>query len=141
MYYFQIIFVCWLIAQSMKYVIRLWAQKTFSIRDMGKTYLYNSGFPSAHATTITGSTWYVYTQVGVLDLMFQMHMFFAYLWLFEIYMQRKRHKSSTVFFLEKLLDDKHQLKILKDLHGHDLIDILGGIILGSIIFWLFVVTS
>jgi len=135
MRYFELIIIAMIVAQTLKYISRLWVSRTFSVKDMGKTYLYNSGFPSAHSTVITVSSWYFYTNYGINNPLVQSHLLFAYFWLFEIYMQRKRHSSSTEYFLENVIANKEQLKILKDLHGHSFIDLVGGLVLGSIVYF------
>jgi acid phosphatase family membrane protein YuiD len=135
MQYFELIILTMLVAQTLKYISRLWVSRTFSVRDMGKTYLYNSGFPSAHASVITASGWYFLTNYGVESPLVQSYILFSYFWLFEIYMQRKRHTSSTEYFLENVIKDKEQLKILRDLHGHSLIDLGGGMLVGTILYF------
>lgn len=135
MNYFVLLIISSFTAQSLKYAVRLLISHNFSFMDMAKTFSYNSGFPSAHSTVLTSSLWYFRNLLGINNPLFQVLILMSYLWLFEIYMQRRRHNSSTEFFIDTLIQDKSQIKILKDLHGHSLIDILGGLILGSLIYW------
>lgn len=139
MIFLKLIILTTVVAQTLKYITRLWVQRTFSIKDMRQTYLYNSGFPSAHSAAISASAVYFLHNYGINSPLVHSHLLFSYFWLFEIYMQRKRHTSSTEYFLDNVIEDKKQLKILKDLHGHSFIDIIGGVLLGLLMFYLIVI--
>lgn len=137
--FFALVFTTWAISQTIKYLLQLYTIRNFSLGHLKKTYLYSSGLPSTHASVLTCSFLYMYNFLGPSDPMVFVLFVFGYLWLFEIYMQRRRFQAQI-----ELLDDlgikklKHsEVQLYKDLSGHDLSDIAAGLLLGSLVFWVF----
>jgi acid phosphatase family membrane protein YuiD len=129
----------WMISQTIKYLRKLYNVRVFSLGHLRQTYLYSSGMPSGHAAVLTSAILYMYHKLGPQDPLLYMIIIFGYFWLFEIYMQRRRFDAQI-----ELLDSlnlksfKHEdLKVYKDLSGHDLIDIAVGILVAIVVYFIF----
>jgi acid phosphatase family membrane protein YuiD len=77
---------------------------------------------------------YVRQQVSQNSPIFIVFLVFSILWVYEIFMQRKRFASLiTMFGISK---SNKSLVINREFHGHELMDILAGIVLGAIIYFI-----
>ena len=119
----------WLTSQTIKYLIRLSKAQKFSLQEMYHIYVYGSGAPSSHAAVLTASLLFVIRILGIEHPISIVFTLLILLWLYELVLQRKRHMA-----LEKMLAhlkiSKKDLFLLKDLSGHDHIDIFWGIFVG-----------
>lgn len=133
----------WMISQTIKYLRKLYNVRAFSLGHLKNTYLYSSGLPSGHAAVLTAAILYMSHKLGTQDPLLYVLIIFGYFWLFEIYMQRRRFDAQI-----ELLDslnikelDHEDVKVYKDLSGHDLIDIGVGIVVAIIVYFFFLQTG
>lgn len=127
------------VSQTIKYFLKLYSIKHFSLGHLKQTYLFSSGLPSTHTAILTASFLYFYHRLGSTNPMVFIFFVFALLWLYEIYMQRKRY-TALIDLLDslKIRELKHQEVLLfKDLSGHDFVDIAVGLIVGGGMYALF----
>jgi acid phosphatase family membrane protein YuiD len=130
----------WMVSQTIKYLIKLYAIKVFSLGHLRKTYLYASGLPSGHAAVLTASFLFMLHKLGPQDPMIFILFVFGYFWLFEIYMQRKRYDAQIELLDSLQLKElRHEeVKLYKDLNGHDLVDLAGGIFVAVVVYLIFI---
>lgn len=133
--YLILLAASYLTAQTLKYFIKFFRVRKFSFKHLVQTYSYYSGPPSAHTATITTTLWHLGDKVGIQDPIFLVASFFSYLWLFEILMQRKRYNSSTNIF-KPFNPDSDDLDLLKELSGHEKLDIALGLAIGTLVYLL-----
>ena len=102
--------------------------------DIKDTLLFYSGPPSSHSAVLVVTLLFIKDTAGINQPVFIVLLIMCIFWLYEIYLQRKRFDSMV-----GLLDLKQkEAGVVKnrEFHGHSLIDILSGIILGVVVYWL-----
>lgn len=126
--YIGLIVGTWFVSQSLKYFLQVAMRRNFSLKELRFTYLYSSGLPSTHTAVLTTSFLYFYGLYGLHHAATLLSLMFSVLWIYEIYLQRKRYQV-----LIRLLDGsmpKKDFLLLHDLSGHDIIDIVVGVFVG-----------
>lgn len=135
--FFVLCATTWAISQTIKYFYKLYTMKYFSLKHLRQTYLYASGLPSSHTAVLTAAFLYLYNTLGSADPMVFVFLVISYLWVFEIYMQRKRFRA-LANFLDNHRDVREEdISLMEDLHGHDFIDIATGLLVGILVFVVF----
>lgn len=133
--FFIIFATTWAVSQTIKYFYKLYTLRYFSLKVLRRTYLYSSGLPSSHTAVLTSSFLYLYATLGAADPMVFVFLVFSFLWVFEIYMQRRRYR--VLVDLLDLEHDHEDVAVMKDLNGHDFIDIAVGMLVGILVFEMF----
>ncbi len=131
---FLVLFFTWLTSQSLKYLFSSYNERKLSKKHAYHVYLFASGIPSTHTAVLTSSCLLVAYNQGVQSIMFYVMAIFSIFWLYEIQMQRKRF-NALLDLLEPNLG-RMESKLLKDLSGHDLVDMIGGVVVGVLVFYL-----
>lgn len=137
--FFGLIIATMAISQTIKYLVKLYTIRTFTLGHLRQTYLYSSGLPSSHTAVLTSSFLYLYHVLGPNNPVLFVFLVLGFLWIYEIHMQRKRFRVQV-----ELLDSlsikglsHEEVKLYKDLSGHDAIDIVLGFFVGIGVFWIF----
>lgn len=79
----------WIISQSIKFLAKLLG-KQIAIKDFLNSYLYYSGPPSSHTALLVMTLLFVHSRSLENQLTLVPFICFTIIWLFEMYMQRKR---------------------------------------------------
>lgn len=129
--YLLFLFGTWIVSQTVKFLVKLKKNK-FSLSYLKNSYLYYSGAPSSHAALIVMTLFFIADRSGLDSPSLLVAVLFSIIWLFEIYMQRKRFNSlvDILGFGGKRTD----YAVLKELNGHDFVDIIAGAVLGGSVF-------
>ncbi len=137
--YFLLFFTTWLTSQTIKYGLSLLKRKRSTFKHFAQTCLYSSGIPSTHTALLVATLLYMIGREGVSNPLTYIIVLFGIMWIYEIFLQRKRFLVLAT--LLKIPEEKqNDLLLLKDLHGHDFLDIFVGMFVGSgvyLAFWLF----
>lgn len=130
--YFFLFASTWLVSQTCKYVLKLLQLKSFRAKDLYHTYVYASGMPSTHAAVLSSSLLFLGNTLGLDNPITFVFAAFGIFWLYEIHLQRERFKV-----IARLLPKakKKDLALLRDIQGHDLSDLIGGVLLGTLIYF------
>ena len=128
-------FIAGLISQLIKYIVRLFKGEKLSFKSFLFTMLWAAGPPSTHTTIL-------FTTLSQLVLFYSFNTPIVVVWImfmsYEIYRiinQRKGYQAFEVMF-EKIIDKQLNGKDfdkLKDMLGHDFLDIILGALLGIFI--------
>jgi acid phosphatase family membrane protein YuiD len=140
MSYFLLFFVTWLTSQTLKYILSLYKRKKVTLKHVAQTYLYSSGVPSTHTSLLTSTFLYMVGRHGFSDPLTYLVILFGIMWIFEIYLQRRRF-SVLATFLEIPEDKQADLLLLKDLNGHDFVDIFVGVLVGGVVYFTFFISG
>ncbi len=129
---FLLLFFTWLASQSLKFLFSTYNERKLSKKHAYHVYLFASGVPSTHTAVLTASCLMIAQTQGTASPLFYVMTLFTILWLFEIYMQRKRFNALLEILQPNM--GKMESKLLKDLSGHDLIDMVAGGVVGVVVF-------
>ncbi|HSX39671.1 MAG TPA: divergent PAP2 family protein [Candidatus Saccharimonadales bacterium] len=135
--YILLIILAAAVSQTLKYIISLFKTKDFSRKHARHIYMFSSGIPSSHTTVLTASLLYLSKTLGWNNPIVLISVTYSLLWLYEIYLQRKRFRALAAL-LDVEEEQEDDLIFFKDLSGHDLIDLFVGFILGVVIYKLFI---
>ena len=126
-------FIAWLIAQSVKVLLGVFAEKRFNF----KWFVGTGGMPSSHASAVSALATSVGLHTGFSSPHFAIALLFAVVVLFDAQGVR-RASGEQAEILNKILDDiywKKRIKEdrLKELLGHTPVEVLAGTALGILI--------
>ena len=125
-----IIFIAWLIAQSLKVLIGVFREKRFNFR----WFVGTGGMPSSHAAMVSALATSVGLEMGFTSPSFAIAFVFAVVVLFDAQGVR-RASGEQAEALNKILDDIYWKRgimeeRLRELLGHTPIEVLAGIAIG-----------
>ena len=128
-----IIFIAWLVAQSLKVLIGVFKEKKFNF----KWFVGTGGMPSSHAALVSALATSVGLEMGFTSSPFAIAVVFAVVVLFDAQGVR-RSSGEQAEALNKILDDvywKRGIKEerLRELLGHTPIEVLTGTALGILV--------
>jgi acid phosphatase family membrane protein YuiD len=132
-HYVSFLLVTVVTSQLIKLMLKPRANRA-SLAELENTLLYYSGPPSSHAAVLSMTLLYIKDRVTIDQSVFIVLLVMAILWLYEIFMQRKRFDSMVG--LLGLKQKETGVVKNREFHGHSLVDILSGIILGVVVYWL-----
>ncbi|HOZ03003.1 MAG TPA: hypothetical protein PKX78_00740 [Candidatus Woesebacteria bacterium] len=79
----------WVISQSVKFFVKI-LRREITLKETFSSYLFYSGPPSSHTALLVMTLFFVYSRDPEDQILLITFMCFTILWLYEIYMQRKR---------------------------------------------------
>ena len=128
-----IVFIAWLVAQSLKVLIGVFREKRFNF----KWFVGTGGMPSSHAALVSALATSVGLEMGFASSPFAIALIFAIVVLFDAQGVR-RSSGEQAEALNKILDDvywKRGIKEerLKELLGHTPIEVIAGIGVGVLV--------
>lgn len=128
-----IIFIAWLVAQSLKVLIGVFKEKRFNF----KWFVGTGGMPSSHAALVSALAISVGLEMGFTSPPFAIALIFAVVVLFDAQGVR-RASGEQAEALNKILDDvywKRGIKEerLKELLGHTPVEVIAGICVGVVV--------
>ncbi len=128
-----IVFIAWLVAQSLKVLIGVFREKRFNF----KWFVGTGGMPSSHAALVSALATSVGLEMGFTSSPFAIALIFAIVVLFDAQGVR-RSSGEQAEALNKILDDvywKRGIKEerLKELLGHTPVEVIAGICVGILV--------
>ncbi|WP_374703351.1 divergent PAP2 family protein [Bacillus sp. V3-13] len=127
--YFLIPFIAWFVAGSTKFMVNYLRFRKNAFQLIG-----NGGFPSTHTTIVTSITMLIGFTEGFYTPIFGLAITFLYITIIDATgIRRSVGKQATVINKHVILEkEKH----LRESQGHNYIEVLGGIVLGTLIAYL-----
>lgn len=127
----------WLLAQTIKLIILIFNKKKFDFR----IYFSTGGMPSAHSAVVSGLAISIGFYYGFGGGLFALSAIFAFIVMFDAQSVRKSVGIQATI-LNQMMDEffkkkEFHFKKLKELLGHTRLEVLGGMILGIIVGYLF----
>lgn len=132
--YLTFLLLSWLISQSLKFFFKKNIKKS-SLKDFKNTFLFYSGPPSTHAAVLTMTFFYLKEKIRAESSILIIFIVFSILWFYEIYMQRRRF-NSIVEMMGGHKGREKEIFLHKEFHGHESTDMLIGIIVGTLSFFM-----
>ncbi len=135
----DVVFVAWAIAQFYKVISSLVIEKKFNIRRLWET----GGMPSSHSSTVTALATSIGIAYGTATPLFAISSVFAIIVMHDAAgIRRAAGKQASALnrlgaTLSKIFDDRFDEEHLKELLGHNPIEVLTGALLGVAIAFIF----
>lgn len=121
-------FIAWVIAGGIKFLCN-----SFRFRGEGVQRIGNGGFPSTHTAVVTTVTCFIGLHEGFKTPYFLLAITFLFITILDAIGVRRTVGLHAEYINELLPKDKQKLR---ELQGHKLHEILGGLVLGMVLGYL-----
>lgn len=124
-----------LVSQSIKFILHLFRGERISRKLLSWVYIWTGEFPSTHSAIIAGMIYVINREDGF-GLLFGFSVIVGAVLIYSLLEDKKRHKLFEEYLSES--KDEAMLKIISDkkllqFNGHELADVVAGLILGLLV--------
>mgnify|MGYP001596821656 CR=1 FL=1 len=123
------------VSQSVKLMLHLFRGERISKESLSWVYIWTGEFPSTHSAIIAGMIYVIGREDG-LGLLFGFSIIIGALFIYGLLEDKKRHKLFEEYLsqskdeaMQKIISDKRLLQF----NGHELVDVVAGLILGLLV--------
>ncbi|MBU7319740.1 divergent PAP2 family protein [Paenibacillus oleatilyticus] len=127
-FYVSLPFICWFLAGSLKFIINYLFHRNGAFSLIG-----NGGFPSTHTTVVSGMVFYIGLKEGVDTPFFGLGVTFLIITIIDaLGIRRSLGKHAKIINIHTETMNSGEEK-LRERQGHNIYEILGGLLLGFFI--------
>lgn len=126
--------IAWILAQSLKHLARLVGRNRRIFQgDAHKYIMLSGGMPSAHSATIVAMTTTIGLSEGIDSSVFALSLLMSAIVIYDAVMVRYSSGQQGDLLNKLLKEKKSQLKPLRVAHGHTLLEVTVGALLGLVV--------